>query len=99
MDSKVILTAAGIGTILLLLSRRRRQQRQDNEQINNVVESTNVNDTLAARLKDLLNDMTTGKTIALTRWTLVGKVRSLIFKMLQLCGGDQEKERLSLLCR
>lgn len=55
MDSKVILTAAGIGTILLLLSRRRRQQRQDNEQINNVVESTNVNDTLAARLKDLLN--------------------------------------------
>ena len=55
MDSKVILTAAGIGTILLLLSRRRRQQRQDNQVINNVVESTNVNDTLASNLKDLLN--------------------------------------------
>ena len=26
--------------------------------------------------------MTTGKTIALTRWTLVGKVRSLLFNML-----------------
>ena len=26
--------------------------------------------------------MTTGKTIALTRWTLVGKVMSLLFKML-----------------
>ena len=26
--------------------------------------------------------MTTGKTIALTRWTFVGKVRSLLFKML-----------------
>ena len=26
--------------------------------------------------------MTTGKTIALTRWTFVGKVRSLIFNML-----------------
>ena len=27
-------------------------------------------------------DMTTGKTIALTRWTFVGKVRSLLFNML-----------------
>ena len=27
-------------------------------------------------------DMTTGKTIALTRWTLVGKVMSLLFNML-----------------
>ena len=26
--------------------------------------------------------MTTGKTIALTRWTLVGKVMSLLFNML-----------------
>ena len=26
--------------------------------------------------------MTTGKTIALTRWTFVGKVRSLLFNML-----------------
>ena len=26
--------------------------------------------------------MTTGKTIALTRWTFVGKVTSLLFKML-----------------
>ena len=26
--------------------------------------------------------MTTGKTIALTRWTLVGKVTSLLFNML-----------------
>ena len=26
--------------------------------------------------------MTTGKTIALTRWTFVGKVMSLLFKML-----------------
>ena len=28
--------------------------------------------------------MTTGKTIALTRWTFVGKVTSLIFNMLRL---------------
>ena len=27
-------------------------------------------------------DMTTGKTIALTRWTFVGKVMSLLFNML-----------------
>ena len=26
--------------------------------------------------------MTTGKTIALTRWTFVGKVKSLLFNML-----------------
>ena len=31
--------------------------------------------------------MTTGKTIALTRWTFVGKVMSLLFKMLYTCGG------------
>ena len=29
--------------------------------------------------------MTTGKTIALTRWTLVGKVMSLLFNMLSRC--------------
>ena len=29
--------------------------------------------------------MTTGKTIALTRWTFVGKVRSLLFNMLSKC--------------
>ena len=28
--------------------------------------------------------MTTGKTIALTRWTLIGKVMSLFFNMLSL---------------
>ena len=28
--------------------------------------------------------MTTGKTIALTRWTFVGKVMSLLFKMLSM---------------
>ena len=27
-------------------------------------------------------DMTTGKTIALTRWTFVGKIMSLLFNML-----------------
>ena len=34
--------------------------------------------------------MTTGKTIALTRWTLVGKVMSLLFNMqrvMQKCAG------------
>ena len=30
--------------------------------------------------------MTTGKTIALTRWTFVGKVMSLLFKMLSKLG-------------
>ena len=30
--------------------------------------------------------MTTGKTIALTRWTFVGKVMSLLFNMLQYFG-------------
>ena len=29
--------------------------------------------------------MTTGKTIALTRWTFVGKVMSLLFNMLSKC--------------
>ena len=35
--------------------------------------------------------MTTGKTIALTRWTFVGKVTSLLFMLKSLCafqGGD-----------
>ena len=30
--------------------------------------------------------MTTGKTIALTRWTFVGKVMSLLFNMLSMLG-------------
>ena len=30
--------------------------------------------------------MTTGKNIALTRWTLVGKVKSLLFHMLSTLG-------------
>ena len=32
--------------------------------------------------------MTTGKTIALTRWTFVGKVMSLLLNMLSLIGGS-----------
>ena len=32
--------------------------------------------------------MTTGKTIALTRWTFVGKVMSLLLNMLSRHGGD-----------
>ena len=38
---------------------------------------------LALRIVQLSHSyMTTGKTIALTRWTFVGKVMSLLFKML-----------------
>ena len=36
--------------------------------------------------------MTTGKTIALTRWTFVGKVMSLLFNMLPVCHSFPSKE-------
>ena len=41
--------------------------------------------------------MTTGKTIALTRWTFVGKVTSLLFNMLSrlvILGDKQTKRKL-----
>ena len=38
--------------------------------------------------------MTTGKTIALTRQTFVGKVMSLLFNMLSLCHSFSSKEQL-----
>ena len=37
-----------------------------------------------AKSRTRLSYMTTGKTIALTRWTFVGKVISLLFNMLSL---------------
>ena len=39
--------------------------------------------------------MTTGKTIALTRWTFVGKVMSLIFNTLSRCHNFSSKEQES----
>ena len=36
--------------------------------------------------------MTTGKTIALTRWTSVGKVMSLLFNMLSRFGDSDGKK-------
>ena len=40
--------------------------------------------------------MTTGKTIALTRWTFVGKVMSLLFNnAVYVCHGFSSKEQLS----
>ena len=39
--------------------------------------------------------MTTGKTIALTRWTFVGKVMSLLFNMLSVDYGFSSKEEVS----
>ena len=40
--------------------------------------------------------MTTGKTIALTRWTFVGKVMSLLFNMLSRVGHNfSSKEQVS----
>ena len=36
----------------------------------------------------LTSIMTTGKTIALTRWTFISKVRSLLFNMLSRAGRD-----------
>ena len=38
--------------------------------------------------------MTTGKTIALTRWTFVGKVMSLLFNMLSRLQGARSKRLL-----
>ena len=38
--------------------------------------------------------MTTGKTIALTRWTFVGKVMSLLFNMLRCITNDFSEPRL-----
>ena len=44
--------------------------------------------------------MTTGKTIALTRWTFVGKVMSLLFNMLSRFNiGQLKKEKLKSLLR
>ena len=39
--------------------------------------------------------MTTGKTIALTRWTFVGKVMSLLFSMLSLYSENKNKLRVA----
>ncbi|CAI9158072.1 unnamed protein product [Rangifer tarandus platyrhynchus] len=39
--------------------------------------------------------MTTGKTIALTRWTFVGKVMSLLFNTLSVCHSFSSKEVVS----
>ena len=39
--------------------------------------------------------MTTGKTIALTRWTFVGKVMSLLFNTVQVCHSFSSKEQAS----
>ena len=38
--------------------------------------------------------MTTGKTIALTRWTFVGKVMSLLFNMLSQSSSVQSLSRV-----
>ena len=40
--------------------------------------------------------MTTGKTIALTRWTFVGKVMSLLFNMLRELVMDREAWRAAI---
>ena len=40
--------------------------------------------------------MTTGKTIALTRWTFVGKVMSLLFNMLRELVMDREACRAAI---
>ena len=39
--------------------------------------------------------MTTGKTIALTRWTFVGKGMSLLFNMLSVGHSSSSKEQIS----
>ena len=44
----------------------------------------------------LFPHMTTGKTIALTRWTFVGKVMSLLFNMLS--GADKSLQSCPTLC-
>ena len=42
--------------------------------------------------------MTTGKTIALTRWTFVGKVTSLLFNMLSAAGATKSLQSCPTLC-
>ena len=42
--------------------------------------------------------MTTGKTIALTRWTFVGKVMSLLFNMLYAAAAAAESLQCVRLC-
>ena len=42
--------------------------------------------------------MTTGKTIALTRWTFVGKVMSLLFNMLSRFAIAVSRQNVSFLC-
>ena len=42
--------------------------------------------------------MTTGKTIALTRWTFVGKVKSLLFNMLSAAGTAKSFQLCPTLC-
>ena len=41
--------------------------------------------------------MTTGKTIALTRWTFVGKAMSLLFNMLSMLVGEGNAPHFSTL--
>ena len=42
--------------------------------------------------------MTTGKTIALTRWTFVGEVMSLLFNMLSAAGAAKSLQSCPTLC-
>ena len=42
--------------------------------------------------------MTTGKTIALTRWTFVGKVMSLVFNMLSSAAAAKSFQSCPTLC-
>ena len=42
--------------------------------------------------------MTTGKTIALTLWTFVGKVMSLLFNMLSAAAAAKSLQSCSTLC-
>ena len=42
--------------------------------------------------------MTTGKTIALTRWTFVGKVTSLLFNMLSAAAAAKSLQSCPTLC-
>ena len=42
--------------------------------------------------------MTTGKTMALTRWTFVGKVMSLLFNMLSAAAAAKSRQSCLTLC-
>ena len=42
--------------------------------------------------------VTTGKTVALTRWTFVGKVMSLLFNMLSAAAAAKSLQSCSTLC-